>query len=363
MRLQVEQLEKEKKELTERVRVAAKRLDHIERAYRKEERPLLASDYEKQQAEDKAAHEIAQKSRIESAKLAHQQDLETKKRLLRIMTDWKAYRETIINKRGDEFAKRKAAAQKKIDEEKAKKRAAVFKQREEERLRLEEEERIRREQEEEERMRLEGQLIFSIFYLQCTHASILQRSAAAQKKKKPPQRLLGWKRRLRSARLRRSPQRLAVVAKQIELQLRSKLVSRCNAKKKLSVIDSFDELRNVRPVKHLLSPTRTTYGDVQVLLQLLLPPLATQHRCLPILLYQNTVLVLWVQQEVGEQEKPRKVQEKRLVLKYHGQLPLLSGLLLEKKRPQRKRMASRRCHPRMCGSRNVVAGPNSPDVV
>ena len=42
MRLQVEQPEKEKKELNEKVLVLAKRLDHIERAYCKEERPLLA---------------------------------------------------------------------------------------------------------------------------------------------------------------------------------------------------------------------------------------------------------------------------------------------------------------------------------
>ena len=87
MRLQVEQLAKEKKELAERMRIAAKRLDHIERAYRKEERPLLAKDYEEQQANDKAAHEAAQKARIESARLSHQQDLETKKRLLRLMDD------------------------------------------------------------------------------------------------------------------------------------------------------------------------------------------------------------------------------------------------------------------------------------
>jgi translation initiation factor 3 subunit A len=40
--LQVAQLEKEKKEVAERLRIVAKRVDHIERANRKEERPLLA---------------------------------------------------------------------------------------------------------------------------------------------------------------------------------------------------------------------------------------------------------------------------------------------------------------------------------
>ncbi|KAI0073341.1 hypothetical protein K474DRAFT_1666713 [Panus rudis PR-1116 ss-1] len=163
MRLQVEQLEKEKRELAEKTRIISKRLDHIERAYRKEERPLLAQDYERQQAEDRAAHEAAQKARIEAARLAHQHDLETKKRLARMLDVYYERREEIISKRSEEFAKRRAAAQKKIEEEKEKRRQAVLKEREEERRRLEEEarkkreeeERMRREQEEEERRRAE----------------------------------------------------------------------------------------------------------------------------------------------------------------------------------------------------------------
>lgn len=156
MRLQVEQLEKEKKELTERMRVASKRLDHTERAYRKEERPLLSQDYELQQANDKAAHEAAQKARIENYRLSHEQDVETKKRMLRMMDDYKARRDVLIGKRGEEFAKRKATAERKILEEKTKRREAVLKQREEERLHVEEEDRIRREQEEQERRLEEG---------------------------------------------------------------------------------------------------------------------------------------------------------------------------------------------------------------
>jgi translation initiation factor 3 subunit A len=157
MRLQVEQLEKEKRGLNEKMRIVSKRLDHVERAYRKEERPLLAKDYEIQQANDKAAHEAAQKARVETARLAHQQDLETKRRLLRVMDDYKAYHELIVSKRGEEYQKRQQLAQKKIEEEKAKRKAVIMKQHEEERLRREEAERIRREQEEEERRREEGE--------------------------------------------------------------------------------------------------------------------------------------------------------------------------------------------------------------
>lgn len=166
MRLQVEQLEKEKKELNERLRIVAKRVDHIERAYRKEERPLLGRDYEQQQANDRATFEALQKARIEGAKISHQQDIETKKRLSRMMDDYRSRRDVIATKRGDDFAKRKEDASRKINEEKAKRRKAVLDERERERLRLEHEEKIRREKEEEE-ARLEAgmRLKFSPYHL------------------------------------------------------------------------------------------------------------------------------------------------------------------------------------------------------
>ncbi|KAI0331567.1 hypothetical protein GY45DRAFT_1275700 [Cubamyces sp. BRFM 1775] len=156
MRLQVEQLEKEKKELNERMRVLSKRMDHIERAYRKEERPLLAKDYEQQQANDRAVFEETQKARLQAHRAAFEADLETKRRLARMVEDVKQMKQTISARRGEEFAKRKELAQKNMEEEKAKRRAAVLKTREEERLRREEEERIRREQEEEQ-ARLEAE--------------------------------------------------------------------------------------------------------------------------------------------------------------------------------------------------------------
>ncbi|KAI0704450.1 hypothetical protein C8T65DRAFT_654078 [Cerioporus squamosus] len=169
MRLQVEQLEKEKKELTSR-------LDHIERAYRKEERPLLAKDYEIQQANDRAAFEEAQKARIEAHRQAHLRDIETKKRLT----------EAVIARRGEEFAKKKELAQKKMEEEKAQRRAAVLKAREEERLRQEEEERIRREQEEEE-ARLEEERLAELRRKEEEEEAA--RAAAEQKKREEEERL------------------------------------------------------------------------------------------------------------------------------------------------------------------------------
>ena len=63
-----------------------------------------AQDYERQQAEDCAAFEAAQKARLETAKLEHQIDLGAKRRLSRMLDDYKARRDYCLSKRGEEFA-------------------------------------------------------------------------------------------------------------------------------------------------------------------------------------------------------------------------------------------------------------------
>jgi translation initiation factor 3 subunit A len=158
MRLQVEQLEKEKRDREARLRVISKRIDHVERAYRQEERPLLAKDYELQQASDRATFEQVQKGRIDSARLDHKRNLETKKRLSRILPEFDARKAIILEKRSAEYERKQAAAEAKIEEEKAKRRATVLKAREEERSRREAEEQALREAEEAEQRAQEGAL-------------------------------------------------------------------------------------------------------------------------------------------------------------------------------------------------------------
>jgi len=156
MRMHVEQLEKDKRELAERMRVIGKWLDHVERAYRKEERPLLAKDYEAQQENDRFTFETLQKSRIESSKQQHQLNLETKARLSRMLGDSEKTKNEILERRGQEYTENQREASDKLREAKAKRTAAVRKAREEERLRKEAEEQERREQEEEEARREAG---------------------------------------------------------------------------------------------------------------------------------------------------------------------------------------------------------------
>jgi translation initiation factor 3 subunit A len=131
--MQVAQLEKEKekKELSERLRIVAKRVDRIERAYRKDARLLLAQDYEQQRTTDRETFAAIQTQCKEGARLAHKEDLETKKRLARMLPDYEKRRVVVIAKKGEEYAKRKDAARRKIEGEKAKRRKAVMAKREE----------------------------------------------------------------------------------------------------------------------------------------------------------------------------------------------------------------------------------------
>lgn len=189
--IQVQHLEKEKKEMSHRLRVIAKRVDHLERAYRKEEQPLLAEDYEQQQKNDRETFLALQTSRKEEARQTHQEDLAAKARLSRMMPDYLARKEFMISRKGEEYAKKKDAAQRKIAAEKAKRKEAVLQEREEERKRFEEEEKIAREREEEEQRLEEGKFLCRIRPFIYTNVLSLQnvppkRNVSVQRRKLPP---------------------------------------------------------------------------------------------------------------------------------------------------------------------------------
>jgi translation initiation factor 3 subunit A len=162
--IQVAQLEKEKRELNEKLRIIAKRIDHIERAYRKEERPLLAQDYAEQQKSDREKYLVTQAAHKEASYQAHLENIETKKRLARMMGDYKVRKEVLMEKRGVEYEKRVQNAKRKMDEEKEKRKRMVMKQREEEEAKREREEAERRRKEEDAERIERGMSVFS-FYL------------------------------------------------------------------------------------------------------------------------------------------------------------------------------------------------------
>lgn len=142
VQLQVEQLEKEKKELAERLRIVAKRVDHVERAFRKEERPLVLADYERQQAEDLAAHQLALRQARDEAKEKHDSDVALKGRLARMLPDYQLIKRDIQERQAGQFARMREEAKKRIEQEKAQRKEQVLAERAAENVRLAEEEKM-----------------------------------------------------------------------------------------------------------------------------------------------------------------------------------------------------------------------------
>ncbi|KAF1815371.1 hypothetical protein P152DRAFT_183290 [Eremomyces bilateralis CBS 781.70] len=154
-------LEKEKNELSEKLRVTGKRIDHLERAFRKEEVKHLPEDYEQQLKRDLAAYEKAKVETLRDSEEKHKEDVALKHRLSRLLPTYETFRDDIRQQRRAEFERRRREAerelQRKIDARKKehKDRKIREKREQEERERMEREEEERQQQEEEERARAE----------------------------------------------------------------------------------------------------------------------------------------------------------------------------------------------------------------
>jgi len=149
-------MDKERRELNERMRVIAKRMDHTERAFRKVEIPLVIEDYSRQQADDKAAFYATSQDALDAARQAHNENLDAKRRLSRIMPDYEIYANRVNQARQDDYTARSREAAAKIAEEKLKRRTAVLEEREQQARAKAEAERIRKEKEAEEARREQG---------------------------------------------------------------------------------------------------------------------------------------------------------------------------------------------------------------
>jgi translation initiation factor 3 subunit A len=118
--LQVQQLEKERKDLQLKSKMLIKRYDHIERAYRKTEINRLLEDYENQKKLDKENFQAKCKADIESSKQQYEKDMEMKNRLKVMHADYLSYKSGIMKKREEAFKIKKAEMDKKLEEAKKK---------------------------------------------------------------------------------------------------------------------------------------------------------------------------------------------------------------------------------------------------
>lgn len=197
--MKLAQLEKEKNELNDRIRTTAKRIDHLERAFRREELKHIAADYDAQKKLDRELYEKQVAEQVRETKEKHVEALALKHRLGRLVPVFSNFRKEVSEKRHEEFEKRRKAAErdfeakkkqrvKEVQErrrrEKQEREEAEARQREEqERAEREEQERVAREEERrralaEEKAKREEEraLVFPLAYLTSNPNTNLSRS-------------------------------------------------------------------------------------------------------------------------------------------------------------------------------------------
>ncbi|KAA1074380.1 eukaryotic translation initiation factor 3 subunit A [Puccinia graminis f. sp. tritici] len=156
----VEQIEKEKKELAAKMKTVNKRLDHTERAMRREEIPLLAEDYKLQQIRDETNMKKLQEELVEGLQTKHANEVTIKHKLQKMMPDFLKFKERIANQRGHDYKKAKEESLIKIEQAKIERRAQVVKERKLAKAKAAEELKMKEEEErlEEERKKKQAEI-------------------------------------------------------------------------------------------------------------------------------------------------------------------------------------------------------------
>jgi translation initiation factor 3 subunit A len=146
--MKLAQLEREKNDINEKLRVTGKRIDHLERAFRKEEAKKLPEDYIQQRERDYAAYQKTKAQVLKDAEAKHIEDLELSKRLTRLMPVYESFRESVVERRHDEFEKRRRDAERELEKQITLRKKEYRERMARERKEREEQERILREEEE-----------------------------------------------------------------------------------------------------------------------------------------------------------------------------------------------------------------------
>ncbi|XP_074640186.1 eukaryotic translation initiation factor 3 subunit A-like [Tubulanus polymorphus] len=163
---QVQQIEKEKKELMDKLRAQEKKIDYFARAKRVEELPLLKKQYDEESVTLKKFWEDEEDIRIKALVVEREQALEHRDRLRKIIPDkdqflneLKASRKSVFKEKLKEFEvklneERKKRLLERKDRRKEERKLKYIKEKEEAKQRAKDEA-LKREREEQERLDLE----------------------------------------------------------------------------------------------------------------------------------------------------------------------------------------------------------------
>ncbi|CAI5473347.1 unnamed protein product [Closterium sp. Yama58-4] len=107
---------KEKQEAERRLQKLVRTLDHLERARREEEKPLLEAAYQQRLVEERAWFEQQQAEAAAQSKTQHEQDLAEKIRLSRMLGDKEEFQEQVVGRRRGDFERLKREREEKLAE-------------------------------------------------------------------------------------------------------------------------------------------------------------------------------------------------------------------------------------------------------
>ncbi|VAI69582.1 unnamed protein product [Triticum turgidum subsp. durum] len=158
---------KELEEMEKKLQKLAKKMDHLERAKRQEEAPLIEEAFQKRLEEEKILHEQEQLREIELSKQHHTGDLQEKTRLSRLLEHKNAFQERIVQRREAEFSSLRKEREERISqlissrkrERETVRKLMYYLNMEEQRIqRVREEEEARKREEEERKKREEAEM-------------------------------------------------------------------------------------------------------------------------------------------------------------------------------------------------------------
>ncbi|ERF74461.1 Eukaryotic translation initiation factor 3 subunit A [Endocarpon pusillum Z07020] len=146
--MKLAQLEKDNRERDERVRITAKRVDHLERAFRREEIKHLPEDYERQRQHDLEVYERTKAETLKEAQIKHKEGLALKHRLERLVGPYDRFKSELNERRHEEFERRRKVAEREFENKKRQRIQEVREKKHRERMERQETERRKREEEE-----------------------------------------------------------------------------------------------------------------------------------------------------------------------------------------------------------------------
>lgn len=162
--MQIEQLNKDKKNLEEKLRVLSKRNDHTERAFRRYELQYLEKDAETQLEEEAKNYEALKTAKLTKARKDFDEAQALKERFGRLVPAYTEFKKQIDVKNQDKLAQLKKRAQAELEKAKQERIEIVKRERMEELIhqkeqeKIQEEEDARRRQKEEDMAKLKEEI-------------------------------------------------------------------------------------------------------------------------------------------------------------------------------------------------------------